>query len=475
MEVTHRALIAALEEAVSDSRLQFLCQKFGVEPWFVTEISEADPTDGRYVPWLVRAAAAGRLLKYGIAPVLTMKPRLGEIRDVLSSFARLSRKGGWKGEKDLMKYRDVDAVAAAVQENVGLESKGEVNRRLAKDGLNLLAERGDLTLFRIDTAQAADKHLRSAPVGPDGPWCVKDNAHWEKYSPPFYYIRQTVPGGWRHYKLLHLPDPSAPDAKGYECRNGDNVDTSPTEFAELGVQFDSLWEIAAQGNSKSHPIFGMLRQNPVLRPQAIKYWSDHGNAITLTAFTQTLASELYDIALDDPDAPEARPDAFEMLGPEAMATVARNGTAVAALYRWGFVPKRRWPEAEPAILEQTDRIGDYWYGANPSPAPRWPEGEAALLANAENASALTNYASVILKGAWPEAEPTMLEIAVTDAVPPDPYDNELRYSKSHHMREVADYSAKYKGGDWPEFRDAVAAAPWPEEEKRKWLAKAGLA
>ncbi len=464
-------LIAALEEAVSDNRMAFLCQKFGVDAEFVVELSQADPTNGKYVAWLLLLAKDRKLMDYGVGPKFTLGPRLGRIYSILSEFVRLSRKPAWKGEKDLMRYPDLGAVVAANTANYGLETKKEINRRLSASGLVFMAEEGDLTLFRIGTSQAADAHLRDAPVGPQGPWCIKDNSHFEKYTPPFYYIRQRVgdAGDWQHYKLLHLPG----EHKGYECRDAEARDTSPVEFLRMGVSLDPLWEgciETKEGESSSiHVVSHMLRQQPELIPFAVAYWVKRNAAVALTNITQTIASTKF--AADH----DSVVTAASMLPPEALEVISRNGAMACVLYRWGFMPQERWPEAEPAILEWPEHIPTYWSAANPKPAPRWPEGEAAIMAS-EEVAPYAKYALLVLKQAWPEVESRMVGMAVTDEVPPDENREPWRYSPHHNMREIAAYSAAYHAADgWPELSAAIASAPWPQETREYWLTKSKLA
>lgn len=69
--------------------------------------------------------------------------------------------------------------------------------------------------------------------------------------------------------------------------------------------------------------------------------------------------------------------------------------------------KRRWPEAEPVILEDEHEIVEY---AEHVIKGRWPEGEKVLMNYPVQA---VSYAMHVLKNRWREAEPTIQRRADT--------------------------------------------------------------
>lgn len=370
-------LIALLGEAISDARTALLSQQFGITPDQVLKAAESDPTDGKYTAWILRQVRDGNLTGAW----------WGHTYSMLFRFRDLVRKPQWEGEKDLNRY-DPATLKAALQHNAKIQTKGELRRRAEAEGMVFMAEKGDLTLYRIDNYEAADKHLRN-PDG-KGPWCVKDRSHWEKYAPPFYYLRrdpfpEQAEGWHNHYKLLVFPGLSASGKTSkFSCMDENNFDCPADEFIAMGLDFSPLFR-----KWRETIDYLNLWDRTDRWPEAEAFWIAEGNASALGAYaTLVMAGQRF---------------------PEAEAIILTEPRR-AVSYAMQNLGGKRWPEAEASIM--TDAISVFRYCKHILHGP-WPEAEALI--GTWDEFDISEYARTFYPDGWPAGD---AELARRKAIAP---------------------------------------------------------
>lgn len=198
-------LIARLEEAISAARLQLLARQHNVPEEQVELVSQADPTDGKYTPWILKQCLAGHC----------EFPRNQEqMFQLLKKFAVLSRKPAWEGEKDInrLTIRDLEQL---VSNNAGISTKKEKRRDLAVAGCELLVRFGPYAIYSLTTEEAAAKVARHTD------WCIKDPKYFRQY------VTRNVTGDLSSLFLMTTTegtdDPSVPPPVSAEDGEMDTV------------------------------------------------------------------------------------------------------------------------------------------------------------------------------------------------------------------------------------------------------------
>ncbi len=370
------ALIAAIEEAVSPARLQLIAKQFGLFDNQVEQAALADPTDGKYLTWICKLWVNGKI---------RLPEDAEKVHSRLAAFAKLSRTSTWTGPKDLNQFASYADLARAVE--VAAPGKKELVRMKTEAGVEFLAAKAHLRLYRVTTPEAGAKLFRNTE------WCVKDPAYFNDYGPPFYYLTSNELGGDEDgkeepFQLLHIGD------GGVMCMDVMDEPIGIGAFNEVGLD-------------------------------VAKMVLDHGSAATAANFAK---------------------DYLKQRWPEAEDLILTDPHAVIA-----YLPvlKSRWPEAEAIILGDRRTVTDYvkvlkWAlpenEAPPWPGWRWPEGEAKILADLSGRSFnykaiehAVRWATNIIRGPWPEAEPLLVRFTVWAADLLSAYVNET------------------KRGVWPEF------------------------
>lgn len=360
-----KALFKAYEQVLvqeaSESRINFLSQQFGIPVDKVKEIAQYDPSNGKYLGWILKMARA-KILKFPEDGSKTIER--------LTQFQALSRKPNFQGERDVNKYASYGDLAQAIRDNEGVQTKGEAVRAAQTEGAKLLNSRGDLSLYKVTTPEAAAKLFRHTE------WCVKDPKFFHRYGPPFYYLEKDG----APYKLLHLGSeystPEDPDEE--QPPSVMNVNDKPTSFDEyrdLGLNI------------------GPLLQDP--------------DFIVRYAFTiaKERIPEAEPYILQNPMRAAQYADmVIKGRWPEAEPIIREDVTeAINYAYR---VIKGRWSDAEPYIMKSNSAA---YYAANIIKG-RWPEAEPYILKDPDHA---IRYAEGVIKGRWPEAEPIIMKAAST--------------------------------------------------------------
>lgn len=136
-----------------------------------TTISAADPDpDKANVMWIARQMVTGNI---------RMPEDTGRVRDALMSFMRLKRIGALTGAAaDLLRYKALAGLEAAVEEHLATKSKGEVVRTAQEDGAESIYKDKTFEFVRISTQEAATKLLKNTH------WCVKDPKFGRDYFTP---------------------------------------------------------------------------------------------------------------------------------------------------------------------------------------------------------------------------------------------------------------------------------------------------
>ena len=102
-----------------------------------------------------------------------------------------------------------------------------------------------------------------------------------------------------------------------------------------------------------------------------------------------------------------------------------------------MVLKKRWPEAEPYMLNKISRKTFNY--ASECMGGRWPELEQILLdesCSLRSLGAILEYTTINIKGRWPEGEQYLLK------------EEHMEYPE--HMRYLVKYARDVIGGRWPE-------------------------
>ena len=185
--MTFEDLLLLVEE-VSKLRLQIIANQFKLPIETVENLSQYDPTDGKYLTWIVRQVK-NNALRF---------PEDGDkVKERLTQFKTLSPKGAFKGEKDINKYSSYGDLAKTIDDNLGVKTKGETIREAETEGVKLLDTQEPYKLYLVTKAEAAAKLFRHTE------WCIKDPRFFnsEDYVPKeFYYVTKNN----EPYALLHL-------------------------------------------------------------------------------------------------------------------------------------------------------------------------------------------------------------------------------------------------------------------------------
>jgi hypothetical protein len=201
------------------NRLKLLEGQTGLPQKKLLDLHKADPTNGKYLPWIARQ-------------VKTKKLRFPEdqqkVFDRLSQFHSLKKKEEFLGDRDINQYPDYGTLAQTLDQNLGVTTKGEKVRALQTEGTKLLNRLDNphtcetLALYEGTTPEASAKLFRHTE------WCVKDPEHFDHYDPPFHYIEKNG----EPFKLLHRKD--------QQCMDVYDKPTKIDEFETLGLDLSPL-------------------------------------------------------------------------------------------------------------------------------------------------------------------------------------------------------------------------------------------
>ncbi len=363
------SIIAALWEAISPARLELLAKQFGVDPVWIGHCAAADPTDGKYVSWILKLWKAGKLR----FPEDTEK-----VHTRLSQFTKLSRTSTWTGPKDLNRFASYADLVREIE--AAAPGKKQAARTARDEGAELLAEKDDRLLYKVTTPEAAANLFRGTE------WCVKDPKFFNEYNPRlFYHLAVLGEGGEEPFKLLHLGKHQV------QCMDVFDDPTDIADFVAMGMDVKAM--LLADGNPIALANF-TIEHLGERWPEAESTIATHGPASIV--YTPVLKSRFL----------------------EAEPVLLQSGTNVAYyvdVLRNSKIdppwPDWRWPEGEEKLLAdaakekvtipELDRLARW---AATKVGGSWPEAEALLLHHAWASPSAAKYVEWTNRGAWPEFE-----------------------------------------------------------------------
>ena len=343
--MTFRDLIR-LVEAASKERLQIISNQFNLPLKTVEDLSQYDPSNGKYLTWIVKQVK-NNTLRF---------PEDGDkVKERLTQFQQLSPKGNFKGEKDLNRYSSYGDLAKTIDDNLNVKTKGEIVRAAETEGAKLLDEQGVYKLYLVTTSEAAAKLFRNTE------WCVKDPKFFndeENYNPrEFYYVTKND----KPYALLHLNSGQFMD-----------VYDNPYEHERLPIL---------------EPI---IIKNPDI---LVEYARDviQGRWKEAEPYIIKDPSSAYRYAREVIKGRWKEAEPYTIKDPFSAYWYARD------------VIKGRWKEAEPIIIKDPKAAANY---AEAVVKGRWKEAEPFIMKDPFSAYI---YAKKILKHRWKEAEPYIMK------------------------------------------------------------------
>lgn len=325
----------------SESRIQYVARSFNLDAVQVRRLSLMDPTHGKYLIWIARMDSLA-----SIGPAR-------EVKEVLSAFARLTAKPGFKGDRDINKYGSLRDIECSVARNADVKTNGEVKRDSEQAGCRKLDEDKTYTLYAVTTHYAAAKLFRNTS------WCVKDLRFWGQYTPKrFYYVEKNG----RPHVLFH--------------KSGDIRSTENEDYRGPRIKIAEPYVLKS-------PYVCVVYSEYVIKGR----WSKAEPVVMQNAE----AAFYYAKGVIKGRWPEAEP--VIMKDPEWTYYYARD------------VIKGRWPEAEPVIMQEPRLAYNY---ARYVVKGRWPEAEPEIVKDpvwAYRYARYARYAKYVIKGRRPEAEP----------------------------------------------------------------------
>lgn len=368
------SLIAALDEAVSPARLQLMARQFNLTPEQIETAAAADPTGGKYLAWICKLWAGGKI---------RLPEDAGKLQERLTQFAKLSRTSTWTGPKDIGQFQSYADLARAVE--AAAPGKKELVRIKAEDGVEFLAEKGHFKLYKVTTSEAGAKLFRHTE------WCVKDPAFFNSpdYGPPFYYLTSSELEDDAPYQLLHIGEGEV------MCMDVMDDPVPVTAFESVGLDVVGL--VLKRGSAATAANFA--------HDHLKRRWPEAEGLIA----TDPWAAVGYVRVLKG-RFPAAEPSILSV-GAERIHSYLLLLKRHADNPPW---PEWRWPEGEAKILGDLDRgLGVEYsirYAVDILKGP-WPEAEPHYL----NARAISLYTEEVAgyvratgRGPWPEFEAILL-------------------------------------------------------------------
>ena len=283
-----------------------------------------DPARGKYTRWICLMMVNG---------VLRFPEDAEKVNRRLTQFKELSKKRDWKGEKDINKYKNYGDLAKAIETNSGVETKGEIRRRKAVEGAELVWEEGEKQIYKVTTVEGG-----LALGWRNTEWCVKDPQYFDGYGPPFYCL---LVGG-KPSILAHVSSSGVQVMDEY-----DNPTDEWGDFAKAGA-------IDVYNN----PAAAYYYAYSVLKGR----W--RGGEKTLAEHPQWAYEYAHNV--------------IKGRWPEAEPYIMKDTTW--AGYYARDVIGGRWPEAEPYIMK--DPRWAYHYAGSIIKG-RWPEAEPYIMKDPE--------------------------------------------------------------------------------------------
>ena len=156
--------------AALPDKIRFLSQKYNISEPEIKNILQYDPTEGKYLDWLIRQ-------------VMKQQLRLPQDGDKILETLRLFKdKSRFLDKRDINQYQTLGDIREALDRASGQVSKRE-NLRIQRDeGQEIILDKPPYQVVKITTQEAAAKLCRNTQ------WCIKDPQFFNEYSPKEYFI-----------------------------------------------------------------------------------------------------------------------------------------------------------------------------------------------------------------------------------------------------------------------------------------------
>lgn len=178
--------ILILAEA-SKERIELIASQFKLEPSEVEALAEFDPTDGKYLSWIVKQVVANKKNpENGFNPEAEGE----DVKETLTEYDEVKKKGNFQGKKDINQYARWGEIAADV---AAFLDRVAAKVNIDADGAKLMDRDGDYKLIVVYTPQAGHELFSGTK------WCVRHKEAFNHYGPPFFLVtRNDAP-----YLLAH--------------------------------------------------------------------------------------------------------------------------------------------------------------------------------------------------------------------------------------------------------------------------------
>ena len=175
-----------------ETRMTFLLNKYKNETeQSINQISLADPTsEKKYIDWILNLKTKNSV---------RFPEDANKIKDTLTKFMNLSKKGKWEGSKNINDYKTYGELSQTIKDQEDVTTMQPIPKEQGGqhyEGMDKIKELGDLSLWRITDLETI-VHLAK-----DTEWCVREESYAKEYlkKGPLYIIIQTVAG--KHWSNL---------------------------------------------------------------------------------------------------------------------------------------------------------------------------------------------------------------------------------------------------------------------------------
>jgi hypothetical protein len=470
----------------TQAKIDLLVKQMKLAPEQVEMCIEADPSPNQtdYVTWIARWLSKGQI-------------RLPEdaegIRGNLAAFTTQKRQPGFQDNRDVNAYNPAQ-LAEVIQRNalaVVVRPK-DLDKIRGLKGVSVLAQRGDITIFRIEggvvddpekagQADAVPDNVKALQVLSDSTeWCTRHEyaRTYLKQGPSFVVFYRGQPYAQLHPKSNQFMNRSDHTlVKEYRAEG-----TPEREYRGWGHYRTRMSEGEFLGTAIPDPVANEALSLMRAKAPEVEEWAASKNVVSDPS---VLAKRLkgtkhwLDAAVMEgvPISPEEE-GALGSLMPGELEAYANK-----------FHPEGRWAPMEKALLAHLKNTYD---GVNKAIAyaatrigGRWPEVEPHILryatVNDQGAANALHYANQAVKGRWPELEARILKTKGKSTVPTLAVDYAIQVLKQpwrdvmpqasfkwgmakpealmclNSPGEAIRYAEHFKFGTWPEFANVLQA------------------
>ena len=400
----------------TQAKIDLLVKQMRLTPEQVEMCIQADPSPNQtdYITWLARWLSKG----------LIRLPEDAEgIRNNLATFTTQKRQPGFQGNKDVNAYNPAQLAEVIQQNALTVVRPKDLDRIRGLKGVSVLAQKGDLTIFKVDGGirdatpeelnEAAEEGLPKTPT-PDNvralqvlsdstEWCTRHEyaSTYLKQGPSFVVFYRGQPYAQLHPKSNQFMDRSDSSlVKSYHAEG-----ELKREYRGWGHYRTTRGEGEFLGTAIADPVANEALALMRAKAPEVEEWARAQNVV---ADPSVLAKRLKGTKhWLDAAVMEGVP-----LAPQEEETLGNMLPSQIEAYANKFHPQGRWAPMEKALLAHLKDTYDGTRKAITYAATRiggrWPELEPQILRFAmstdDGASAALQYATQAVKGRWPELE-----------------------------------------------------------------------